>query len=173
MRILALDVGDRRIGVAVSDDRTGVAIPLTVLEPSGDPVDAVAALLRQHRPDRLVIGLPLSLDGSLGPQGQRVRALAQAIAARVSIPVETWDERLTSVEASRRLRPHADARSGRPPRRGHGRGGKARRTPARRGAVDALAAAIILQAYLDSRPPPEADQPKADPGSQGLPGDSG
>ena len=122
----------------------------------------MVALLRQHRPDRLVIGLPFSLDGSLGPQGQRVSALAQAIAARVSIPVGTWDERLTSVEAGRRLRPF-----GRPPGRGHRRGGRARRRPAPRGAVDALAAAIILQAYLDSLPPLDVD-----PG-QGLPGDSG
>jgi putative Holliday junction resolvase len=130
MRIIALDIGDRRIGVAAADDQTPVAIPLTTLEPQGDPIESIAVLLQEQAADKLIVGLPISLNGSLGPQGKRVQALAQALAARLSIPVETWDERLTSVEAGRRLR-------------GKGAG---------KAAVDAMAATIILQAYLDSRP---------------------
>lgn len=138
MRILALDVGERRIGVAAANDRTGIALPLTTIETAGDPIETVVALVREQEADRLVVGLPLSLNGSLGPQGRQVQAFAQALAARLSLPVETWDERLTSVEAGRRLR-----LQGRRSKRGAKRGAKA--------AVDALAAAIILQAYLDSR----------------------
>lgn len=138
MRILALDVGERRIGVAAADDRTGIALPLTTIEPRGDPVEAVVALVQEQGADQLVVGLPLSLNGSLGPQGRQVQAFVQALAARLSLPVETWDERLSSVEAGRRLRPQG-RRSG---------SGAKRRAKA---AVDALAAAIILQAYLDAR----------------------
>lgn len=134
MRILALDVGERRIGVAVADVKAGVALPLTTIEPGPNPVDAVAALVRQQGADRVIVGLPLSLNGSIGPQAQRVQAFVDALAARLPLPVETWDERLTSVEAGRRLR------------------GRRLRRNARVKAVDALAAAIILQAYLDARP---------------------
>ena len=137
MRILALDVGERRIGVAAADDRHRVAIPITTLEIQDDPLEAVVALVREQGAQKVIVGLPLSLDGSLGPQGQRVQAFAQALAARLDLPVETWDERLTSVEAARRLRSRGSTS-----RRGR-RAGKA--------AIDALAAAIILQAYLDSR----------------------
>ncbi len=141
MRILALDVGERRIGVAAGDDQYGVAIPIVTLEPQGDPLEAVVALIKEQGAGKVVVGLPISLDGSLGPQGRRVKAFAQALAARLELPVETWDERLTSVEAARRLRLGGrTARMGRPTRRG-------RRTD--KAAVDALAAAIILQAYLD------------------------
>ncbi len=136
MRILALDIGERRIGVAAADDRTRVAIPIATVTVEGDPIDAIARLVQDQQADELVVGLPLSLSGALGPQAQRVQALVDALAARLSIAVRTWDERLTSVEAGRRLQ------GGRSRRRG-GRGGVAV-------GEDALAAAIILQAYLDS-----------------------
>jgi putative Holliday junction resolvase len=140
MRILALDIGERRIGVAAADDQHRVAIPITTLEPQDDPVEAVLALVREQRAERLVVGLPISLNGSLGPQGQRVQAFVRALATHLDFPVETWDERLTSVEAARRLRSQ-----GRPSRR-------SRRT--NKTAIHALAAAIILQAYLDTQPRP-------------------
>jgi len=139
MRIFALDVGERRIGVAAADDRADVAIPLTTLELQGNPIEAVAALVQEQRAGKVIVGLPISLDGSLGPQARQVQAFVEALAVRLSLPVETWDERLSSVEADRRLR-----HQGRRPWRGTK--GKAK------AAVDALAAAIILQAYLDSRP---------------------
>ena len=139
MRILALDIGERRIGVAAADDRTRVAIPIDTITVEGDPVEAIARLVQEQRADELVVGLPLSLSGAVGPQAQRVQALVDALSARLSIPVYTWDERLTSVEADRRL----------PPGRRRRKGGR----PALAGSRDALAAAIILQAYLDSGTP--------------------
>ena len=140
MRILALDIGERRIGVAAADDRTRVAIPVAAITIDGDPVEAVARLVQDQAADELVVGLPLSLSGALGPQAQRVEALVEALSARLAIPVHTWDERLTTVQAAR-ARPEAHRRAGRGPGR--------RRAPA--AGQDAIAAAIILQAFLDSR----------------------
>ena len=142
MRIVALDVGERRIGVAAADDRTRVAIPVATITIDGDPADAIARLVQEQQADELVVGLPLSLSGALGPQAQRIQALVDALAARLSIPVHTWDERLTSVEADRRL-------AGNKPR-GRRRRSAAGRAHRQAGRQDALAAAIILQAYLDS-----------------------
>jgi len=132
-RILAIDPGERRIGVAAADLGLRVAIPLTTIEGGPDAVEAVARLVEEEGARALVVGLPLSLSGALGPQAQRAQALAGALAQRLAVPVLTWDERLTSTEARRRL-------SG---------GGRRRKRD-----VDALAAAIILQAYLDSQRQP-------------------
>lgn len=139
MRILAIDVGERRIGVAAADDRTRVAIPITTITVQGDPVDAIAHVVQEQQADELVVGLPLSLSGALGPQAQRVQALVDALVARLPLPIRTWDERLTTVEAARRL-PAGTRRGG---RRGAGTADR----------QDAVAAAIILQAYLDSQRP--------------------
>jgi putative Holliday junction resolvase len=130
-RILAIDPGERRIGVAAADPSTGVALPLTAIEAGPDPVEAIARLVEEQGATELVVGLALSMSGALGPQGQRGQALAKALGRRLDIPVHTWDERLSSSEARRR----APA------------GGKGRP----KGALDAAAAAIILQAFLDSR----------------------
>ena len=160
MRILGLDVGDRRIGVAAADSQMRVALPVGVLErtePAAD-VSAIARLMEEQKAEALVLGLPISLNGSLGPQAHAVRSFGDQLAAHLGLPVDYWDERLSTVEAQRRLappagrgrqnkggrstkgRPDADARSGRP---------SGRRTP--RGRLDAVAAAIILQSYLDRR----------------------
>ena len=133
-RILAIDPGERRIGVAAADLGLRVAIPLTTIEGGPDAVEAVARLVEEEGARALVVGLPLSLSGALGPQAQRVQALAGALAQRLAVPVLTWDERLTSAEARRRL--------------SSGGGRRDKRD------VDALAAAIILQAYLDSQKQP-------------------
>ncbi len=156
-RILAIDPGEKRIGVAAADLRTRVAVPLTTIEAGADPVEAVARVAQEEGAEAVVIGLALSLSGALGPQAQRAQALADALARRLDVPVHTWDERLTSAEALRRS-------SGQALRRAPARGGQAgqaqrrlprdRRTPhgkRRRGDVDAMAAAIILQAFLDSQ----------------------
>jgi len=137
MRILALDIGERRIGVAAADDRTRVAIPIATITVEGDPVDTIVRLIQEQQADELVVGLPLSLSGALGPQAQRVQALVEALTARLPLPVRTWDERLTTVQAGRRP----------PERRRRGRSGRVVPAEGR----DALAAAIILQAYLDSQ----------------------
>jgi putative Holliday junction resolvase len=134
-RILAIDPGERRIGVAAADLGLRVAIPLTTIEGGPDAAEAVARLVEEEGARALVVGLPLSLSGALGPQAQRAQALAGALAQRLGVPVLTWDERLTSAEARRRL----------------SSGGGRRRS---RRDVDALAAAIILQAYLDSQRQP-------------------
>jgi len=133
MRIVGLDVGERRIGVAVADERARVALPVAVIERRELPadLDAIARLVQEQGAEAVVIGLPISLNGSLGPQAQAVEAFGRKLSARLPLPIEYWDERLSTVEAQRRL---ASA--------GH-RGPKAK---ARR---DALAAAIILQGYLD------------------------
>jgi putative Holliday junction resolvase len=130
-RILAIDPGEKRIGVASGDLRTGVAVPLTTLDAGPDPVETVCRLAEEEGAAELVVGIAVSLSGALGPQGQRGRELAEALARRLDVPVHTWDERLTTAEARRRGAP----------------GGRKRR----KGSLDAAAAAIILQAYLDSR----------------------
>ena len=130
-RILAIDPGERRIGVAAADPRTGVAVPVTTVDAGPDAVEAVARVVEEQAATELVVGLALSMSGALGPQGERAQALAAALARRLDIPVHTWDERLSTAEARRRS-----------PGGGKRRG---------KGDLDAAAAAIILQAFLDSR----------------------
>jgi len=137
-RILAIDPGEKRIGVAAADLRTGVAVPLTTLDAGTDAVEVVGRLVEEEGAQELVVGVAVSLSGALGPQGLRGRELAEALARRLDVPVHTWDERLTSVEARHR----AAMPAGRQAPRGRRK---------RKGDLDAAAAAIILQAYLDSR----------------------
>lgn len=138
MRIVGLDLGEKRIGVAAADDRTRVAIPVTTVTVSGDPVEAVLQIIREQRADEVVIGLPLSMSGALGSQGQLALEIAEQVQSLSGLPVHTWDERLTTVQAER------------------ARGAPVRRKSARTAMAgrDAAAAAIMLQAFLDSRRPP-------------------
>jgi len=147
VRILALDVGERRIGVAAADSETRVALPIGVVERNEPAADAaaIARLIEEQKAEALVLGLPISLNGSLGPQAQLVRAFGDELSAQLDLPVEYWDERLSTVEAQRRLAPPAK-HAGRDKR---GRSAKSRRAPP--GRIDAIAAAIILQSYLDRR----------------------
>jgi putative Holliday junction resolvase len=128
VRIVAVDIGERRIGVAVADDRAPVAVPVGTVDAGEDVAETVMRIVREQGADLLVVGLPLSLTGALGPQARRVMALVEELAGRLPVPVETWDERLSTVEAERRLGP------------GHPRERR-----------DAVAAAIVLQAYLDAQ----------------------
>ena len=136
MRVLGIDHGERRIGAALSDALGIAASPLTVIEHTSDEgdADAVAALVRERGVEAVVVGEPISLDGSIGPQAKRAAYFARLLSARLGIPVNMVDERLSTREAERRLI----------------EGGK--RRSKRREGVDAAAAAVILQAYLDSRP---------------------
>jgi putative Holliday junction resolvase len=123
--------------VAAADDRLRIAIPVTTVTVSGDPIEAVVRITEEQRADELVLGMPLSLTGAEGPQAQRVRDVMEQLAHRLDIPIHSYDERLTTAQANRGLP------SG-------GRGRKARLSTEAR---DAAAAAIMLQAYLDSQRP--------------------
>jgi len=131
MAILGLDVGDKRIGVALADGL--LAIPLTVVDRAGEEADMekLLALAREHGAERIVVGLPLSMNGSIGRQAEKVLAFSRALSEHVNIPVDTWDERLSTVSAERLLLDSGMKRE------------------KRKGKRDAMAAAIILQAYLD------------------------
>jgi len=135
-RVLALDLGSKRIGVAVSDLTGSVASPLTVIARSRSRRHdhaTIAELVRDEEAELVVVGLPLSLSGAEGPAARAARAEAQALATVVAVPIETFDERLSTVTAERALA------------EGNVRG------QARRQVVDKVAAAIFLQAYLDRR----------------------
>ncbi|HEY3700877.1 MAG TPA: Holliday junction resolvase RuvX [Acidimicrobiales bacterium] len=138
MRVVGVDLGERRVGVAVSDSDGTLASPYVVIERSGDAGrdhGEIARIVTEMGASTVVVGLPLSLDGTVGPAARAARAEANRIAEVVGVPVETHDERLTSVSAGRSL-----AQSGL--RRG------ARRQA--RASVDKVAAAIMLQSWLDS-----------------------
>ena len=111
MRYLALDVGDRRIGLAVGDDAFGLARPLPTLRRRSVVRDltALAELARREEVAAIVVGLPLTLRGEVGHQAERVRRFAEAAAAALRLPVEFADERFTSAEAAARGAPDLDA----------------------------------------------------------------
>lgn len=131
--VLGLDYGGRRIGMAVSDAQRGFAFPLGCLERGARREPDLAALreiCRERAVTRVVVGLPLHLDGRAGPEAEAARAFAGRLAAATGLPVDLLDERWTTREAERALR---DA-----PRKRRGRGGE----------VDAVAATLILRSYL-------------------------
>jgi putative Holliday junction resolvase len=133
MLVMGLDVGDRRIGVALSDPEGMLAWQLTTIFSKGEEADleAILSLARQNEVERIVVGLPLSMDGSIGQQAEKVLAFSRLLAQHAHIPVDHWDERLSTVAANRAMIEAGLKRAKR----------KARR--------DSLAAAIMLQAYLD------------------------
>jgi putative Holliday junction resolvase len=149
MRFLGLDVGDKRIGIAVSDYGALIASPRETLERKGTRKD-VAYLLdfaRREEISEIVAGMPWNLDGSTGPQAEKVLRFVEALRAETDIPVHIWDERLSTVGAERALI-EADVSRAK-----------------RRGAVDRVAAALILQSYLDARraSTPGQEDPAANP----------
>jgi putative Holliday junction resolvase len=134
--ILAFDFGTRWIGVAVGDTETRIASPLGMFE-ADNPARRMAeieSLLREWRPQRLLVGLPLALDGTEHDMTRRARRFARQLEARFRLPVEFADERLTSASAGEVLREH-------------GRGGREHKQD-----VHALAAKMILQGFLDESP---------------------
>ena len=131
---MALDVGRARVGVAMSAPTALLASPLTTVAlPESQRVDALLRLAEEHAADEIVVGMPLSLSGRRGAQAQEVARFVEALAAASSLPVTTFDERYSTVEASR-LRRQVGAEPSRD-----------------RPRLDAAAAAVILQSYLDSR----------------------
>ena len=133
MRYLALDVGERRIGVALSDETATLATGLDTLTRVGARKDAnaIAALVRRHAPAAVIVGLPLNMDGTAGAQAEKVRAFVDGLKRRIEVPIVERDERLTTVDAHEILR----------------KSGVAWR---QRGALlDKVSAVVILQEYLD------------------------
>lgn len=152
---MALDVGEARIGVAVSDATQFLASPHTTLHVTRDEAQtwqAIQRLIDETEATTLVIGLPISLDGQIHAQGERVQAFAARLREHVSIPITFWDERLSTVEAQRLMMDGGQRRGGPGPQRGHG-GQRRPRKKRRRNVqeIDALAATVILQEYLDSQ----------------------
>ena len=145
MRYLGLDVGDRTIGVALSDETETLASGLETIRRVGPRKDvrAVADLVRRHQVGEIVVGLPRSLDGTLGPQARKVLGFMDDLRPMVRVAVVPWDERFTSVVAERTLV----------------QGGVSRRD--RKTVVDKVAAILILQNYLDYRKPSEAETRKS------------
>ena len=142
-RVLGIDAGERRIGVAISDPGGSFALPLDSIPADGSELDRLAELVQREGVTALVVGLPLSLSGEASAQTERARTFASRVEQRLGLPVHMWDERLSSHEAERLTSGEREGRGRERGRRG------ARRQPS--GAdTDALAASIILQAYLDS-----------------------
>jgi putative Holliday junction resolvase len=131
MTILGLDVGEKRIGVALAEGL--LAIPLTVIDRRVEETDMemIVALVEEYRAERIVVGLPRLMNGNIGTQAEEILSFSGALAEHVDIPVDTWDERLSTVTAERLLIDTGMKRK------------------KRKGKIDAMAAAIILQAYLD------------------------
>lgn len=139
-RILALDYGTRRIGLAISDGLRITTRPLgTVDRPSGGPLEEfwellfqkLEALFEEFDVETLLLGLPKNMDGSRGPMAERVQSLREKLIEKYSLPVVLWDERLSSLQAEKEMI----------------RGGLSRRK--RKGKIDTMAAQLILQSYLD------------------------
>tara|TARA_Y100000766_G_scaffold278397_1_gene285126 strand:- start:12026 stop:12436 length:411 start_codon:yes stop_codon:yes gene_type:complete len=136
MRAVGIDLGEKRIGVAISDSSGNLATPYEVVFRTGNrdqEHQQIRAIVEEVEAEILVIGLPLSLDGSEGKAAQGAREEAKAIAQVISVPVEMHDERLTTVEAERLLKEQG------------------LKGPERRKVVDKVAAAIILQAWMEGR----------------------
>jgi len=132
-RIMAVDPGSRRVGVAVSDPTGTIATPLAVVpaEPAETLVDRLLAMATEQEATRLVVGLPRRLDGGMGPEAKAARALAGELRRAGGLPVTLVDERLTSVAAERALLAGGASRA------------------RRRELSDQVAATLILQSYLD------------------------
>ena len=135
MSIAALDLGRRRIGVAVTDAAAMGAHPIGVVErrSMARDLEAIAAMLRDREVMTIVVGLPLNMDGSEGPAAGAARRFADQLAAALKVEVEMFDERLTSFEAEERLK-------GMPVKKG-----------ARKPTIDAIAATVILEGWMQSR----------------------
>ena len=133
MRILALDHGTKRIGVAVSDETKTIAQPLEYIpaEPFADFLARLKPLLVEKEIDLVLVGLPRNMDGSYGPAAQKVETFVAVLKDAITVPIKTWDERLTSAQANKILIQ-----------------GNVRRDR-RKEKVDKMAAAILLQSYLD------------------------
>ncbi|MDI6447912.1 Holliday junction resolvase RuvX [Anaerobaca lacustris] len=140
MRYLAIDHGSRRIGLAICDARETIASPLCVLDGRRDVLAEIAGIVEAEGVEGIVLGLPLNMDGSEGPQAAKAKAFGEQLARRIGLPIYMQDERLSSFGAAEKLESAGLSRA-------H-----------RRDRLDAVAAAEILQAFLDERGADECRQ---------------
>ena len=135
MRVLALDHGTKRVGLALSDELRTVATPLGFFAPKPmvDFLAHVRKIINEKGVEEIIVGMPRNMDGTYGPSAESVRRFIAVLEKEIALPIKPWDERLTSVQANRTL---VDAGI---------------RRDARKEKVDAMAAAILLQSYLDSK----------------------
>lgn len=133
MRTVALDVGQKTVGIASTDELGITASPRETLRRDGTEFERLVRLVEQEGVGEIVVGLPISLNGTLGPMAQEVLRFVELLRGRVTIPVVTWDERLTTAEAEKMLI-SADMRRSK-----------------RRQIIDQIAATIILQSYMRSQ----------------------
>ena len=135
-KLMGLDLGERRVGVAVSDDLGIIATPWKIVDLKKQSLEDVAALAKELQVQGIIVGLPRGMRGDEGFQARETRRMAAEIEAHIDLPFVFWDERLTSAIADRVLA-------------GHGKSQKARRVER-----DAIAAAVMLQSYMDAHPLP-------------------
>jgi putative Holliday junction resolvase len=133
MRILALDVGDRRIGLANCDELEIVAVPREVLRRNGQEVETIARMVREEEIGLVVVGMPYNQEGEIGPQARKVTRFMEELRPRLEVPMVEWDEHLSTWEAETMLIEAGERRT------------------VRRRVIDKLAAAVILRSFLDQR----------------------
>jgi len=150
-RILALDPGTKRIGVALSDEMGWIAQPLETIERRSLDADLgrIRGLVQEHDVERVLVGLPIRMDGTLGPESAAVQQFMESLGRTLSVPVEPWDERLTTRAAEDFLIAANVSRR------------------KRKGAVDRVAAAILLESYLRARGSGETAAPANDHDPEG------
>ena len=147
-RVLGVDYGERRLGFAISDEAGIIAMPLCVVTVNHprQALDEVQHQVREKQAGRVIIGMPLNMNGSRGPAADAVERFINRLRATITVPVETWDERLSS-KAAERILIDADVRRKK-----------------RKGVIDQLAAQSRLQSYLDAKTPQSAgDDNEEDP----------
>jgi putative Holliday junction resolvase len=134
MKILGIDHGEARIGIALSDDLGMLAHPVETIAVRQTPaIPRIAEIVAKEKVTRIILGLPRNMDGTYGPAAEKIRAFAEQLRAAVECPVQLWDERLTSVAAQRAL--HESGRNAKTSRE----------------VIDQVAAQMILQGWLDSQ----------------------
>jgi putative Holliday junction resolvase len=144
MKFLGLDVGNRRVGIAFGDSELRLATPVDVITRAtiAQDVSVIGQYVHEFDAARLIVGLPRNMDGTLGAQAEAVTRYAERVAGALNLPLAFWDERLTTVEATRRTQETDGSRQS-------ARG--MRRTKKSRVGLDAIAASVILQDYIDNR----------------------
>jgi len=131
--ILGIDYGERRIGLAITDAEEIIASPLKTLPNDAKLFDELSEIVKERKVGEIVVGIPYNMNGSLGPAGEKVLQFAEQLRERLGVPVDTIDERLTTVQAERAMLRHDMSRA------------------RRRSRVDEMAAQILLQSHVDAR----------------------